>query len=364
VPPPSLTRPIRVQDLYRVVLLAFGLIVAMLIAQELLTIILGVVVAALLAVPLAAAADRLHRRLRVPHVLGVLLTLVAVIALWGGLLAVIVPTLVDQAGQLVDQVPSTVEDLQGRLRDLTGIDSRSAGAAVEGFLRSFERDPDRLLGPVTDVGITILGAVAAGVIILINAVFMAVNPRPLINGFLALFPRDQREPLRRILGRVRSAWLGWMVGVVIDGLCLLLLTYAGLSLIGLPFALAFAVLSALLTVIPNYGSVISAIPPILFGLQDSPQMAALVLLVYVAIGQFEGNVIYPVIMSRAVNLHPAVVAIGVTVAATLFGVVGLFIAIPLISLLFITVDELRVRPLAAREAAASAPESPTTSTPA
>jgi predicted PurR-regulated permease PerM len=122
-----------------------------------------------------------------------------------------------------------------------------------------------------------------------------------------------------------------------------------LEIVGLQNALTFAVLSALLTVVPNYGSIISAIPPILFALQDSPTKALLVLLVYIIVNQFEGNVLYPVIMSRAVRLHPAVVAIGVIVVAALFGVIGLFVSVPILSLTAILVDELRVKPLQRRE---------------
>ena len=102
--------------------------------------------------------------------------------------------------------------------------------------------------------------------------------------------------------------------------------------------------SALLTVIPNYGSIISAVPPILLGLSISPGKAVLVLLVYLIVNQIEGNLILPLVMSRTVNLHPAVVAIGVLVMASLFGLIGVIISIPLISLAVILVEELWITP--------------------
>ena len=84
--------------------------------------------------------------------------------------------------------------------------------------------------------------------------------------------------------------------------------------------------------IPNYGSVISAIPPILAGLAQSPTKALLVLIVYLIVNQIEGNLILPLIMARTVEMHPSVVSLGLLVMAALFGLIGVLIAIPLLSL--------------------------------
>ena len=345
---PSGARPIRVQDLYRVVVFGVALVGAALLLPELLTIVLAVVVAILLAIPLSASASWLQGRFRVPRVVGVVLTLVAIVAAVGGLLALILPPLVDQVANVVDQLPSAVNQIQRWLSDI-GIHTKNAGGAVQEFVRRYENEPGRLLGPVTDVGVSIAGTVVLFLIVIVNAVFMATNPGPLVRGLLSLFPTKDQPPVRRTLERVRSSWLAWIGGVVVDGLVLGFLLWLGMDIVGLQNALTFAVLSALLTVIPNYGSIISAVPPILFALQDSPTKALLVLLVYVIVNQFEGNVLYPVIMSRAVSLHPAVVAIGVIVVAALFGVIGLFVSVPILSLTAILVDELRIKPLQRRE---------------
>jgi predicted PurR-regulated permease PerM len=348
-------RPIRVQDLYRVVLFALALVGAILLLDTLLSILLATVVAILLAIPLSACASFLQRRFKIPRVLGVLLSLLAFAAALALLLAIILPPLVDQLTKAIDQLPGAVNQAQKGLRDI-GINTKDAGTTVRDFVRDFRNHPQKLLGPVTDVGISILGSVVLFLIVIVNAVFMASNPGPLVRGLLSLFPSDQQPKVRRTLERVRSSWLAWIGGVVADGLILGLLLWIGLTIVGVQFALTFAVLSALLTVIPNYGSIISAIPPILFALQDSPTKALLVLIVYVVVNQFEGNVLYPVIMSRAVNVHPAVLAIGVIVMAALFGVIGLFVSVPLLSLTVILVDELRVKPLREREAEEAATE--------
>jgi predicted PurR-regulated permease PerM len=353
--PPGELRPIRAQDLYRVVLFAVALVGAILLLDTLLSIALAVVVAILLAIPLSSCASFLQRRFKIPRVLGVLLSLLGMVVAVALLLALILPPLVDQVSGVIDQLPNAINKLQRGLRDI-GIHTKDAGTTVRDFVRNFQKHPEKLLGPVTDVGVSILGSVVLFLIVIVNAVFMATNPGPLLRGTLALFPNTEHPRVRRTLERIRSAWLAWIGGVVADGIILGFLLWIGLTIVGVKFALTFAVLSGLLTVIPNYGSIISAIPPILFSLQDSPTKALLVLLVYVVVNQFEGNVLYPLIMARAVNIHPAVLAIGVIVMAALFGVIGLFVSVPLLSLTVILVDELRVKPLQAREAEEEATE--------
>jgi predicted PurR-regulated permease PerM len=117
-----------------------------------------------------------------------------------------------------------------------------------------------------------------------------------------------------------------------------------MQIIGLQFAAGFAIFSALMTVIPNYGSVISAVPPIAYGLTRSFHEGLLVAIVYVIVNQVEGNVALPLIMGRSVSLHPAVIAVGVLVAGSLFGLVGLLVSVPLISFTLIIADELWVKP--------------------
>ena len=107
-----------------------------------------------------------------------------------------------------------------------------------------------------------------------------------------------------------------------------LLVFIALSLIGLEFAIFFAILSALLVVVPYFGAIAGAVPPILLGLTHSPGTALVVLVAYVLVQQIESNVIVPLVMSQTVRLHPAVIAIGVVLVAQLFGFVGLFVAVP------------------------------------
>jgi predicted PurR-regulated permease PerM len=202
----------------------------------------------------------------------------------------------------------------------------------------------------------VAGVIGALLLILITAFYMAMRPEPLVGGMLRLVPPARREHARYVLERLRNAWLGWTAGVAVDMLVTGVLLYIGLRLVGLNFAVFFAVLTALLTLVPYFGAIAGALPPVLFALTDSPGKALVVLAVYVIVQQVESKFTLPLIMPHEIRLHPAVIAIGVVVVAKLFGLVGLLVAMPILLLVTIAVEELWVKPLEAAGRPRAGPE--------
>jgi predicted PurR-regulated permease PerM len=329
---------------YRAVLLAAALLVLGLVFRHLVTLLLAVLTTVIIAIPLAAAADRLERR-GIPRHLGALLALLGGVLVLGIVIALLIPPFTDQTDEFVQDVPGITNDLRDLAADVTGTEPGEFGDRVQDFVRRYREDPARLIGPLTSIGLNVAGVLGALLLILITAYYMAVNPRPLLDGLVRLVPPSRRPHALRIMGRLREAWIGWMAGVAVDMLVTGTLVYVALTIVGLDFAVFFAVLSALLVVIPYFGAIAGAIPPILFALTDSPTKALIVLGVYVLVQQLESNVIIPLVMSQTVKLHPALIAIGVVVVGQLFGFVGLFVAVPILSLLQIGVDELWVKSL-------------------
>jgi predicted PurR-regulated permease PerM len=121
--------------------------------------------------------------------------------------------------------------------------------------------------------------------------------------------------------------------------------YVGLTVIGVDFALVFSVVAGLLVVVPYLGALVSGLLPVLFASTESLGHGALTLLVFVLVQQVEGHVIVPLVMARTVRLHPAAILVGVVVVGRLFGLVGLFVAVPLLSLAVILARDLWIEPL-------------------
>jgi predicted PurR-regulated permease PerM len=332
---------------YRTVGLAAALALAALVAQQLLTLVLVVLVVIIVALPLSAAASFAERR-GLPRAFGASAALTAAFAVLVGLGFAVLPEFVSQVRQFAQRLPAILSEADRYLHGLTGRSTRSLSSQLSGFIDGYLHHPAQLAGPVEHIGLTLAEILLGLLLIIVAAFLIAINPTALVEGFLRLLPPARRPVARDAIARVRVAWLGWMAAVGLDMLVLGGLLFVGLELVGLNFAIGFAVFSAFMTVIPNYGSVISAIPPIIAALAESPTKAVLVLIVYLVVNQIEGNLILPLIMARTVDMHPSVVALGLLIMAALFGLIGVLIAIPLLSLGVILVETLWIEPQEAR----------------
>jgi predicted PurR-regulated permease PerM len=332
------------QVAYRTVLLAAGLLLIGLLFRQLVTLLLAILVTIIIAIPLAAAAQKLERY-RIPRPAGALIALLGGIGALALIIYLLIPPFVDQTNEFVDDVPAIVKDLERVYADVTGQSAGEVGDKVQNFVERYTDQPDKFIGPLTSIGLNVAGILGALVLILITSYYMAIRPDPLVNGLVRLAPPPRREHLRFVLGRIRQSWIGWMEGVVIDMFVTFVMLYVALTIVGLDFAIFFAVLSALLVVVPYFGAIAGAVPPVLFALTDSPGKAILVLGAYLLVQQLESNVTIPIIMAQRVRLHPAVIAIGVLVVGQLFGFIGLFVAVPILSLIIIAVEEFWVKPI-------------------
>jgi hypothetical protein len=193
------------------------------------------------------------------------------------------------------------------------------------------------------VGASVANVLSFGVVILIATIYSVARPSALVNGFVALFPAGNRPRVREILFEMYKSVQRWFLGQLVSMTIIGLLFTIGLSIIGVPFALLLGLLSGLLAFVPFVGPLISVIPPVFLALVDDPIKALWVLAAYGVVQFIEGNIVQPVVMSRAVSLHPAVIVFAILIMGTLFGFVGVFFAIPLVAALHVLVSELWIK---------------------
>jgi predicted PurR-regulated permease PerM len=341
--------------LYRAVLLAFALFVLVQVFPILAGLLLLLLLVVIVAVPVSRVTTHLQR-LHVPRAIGAPLVLLAMTAVVGGLIALLVPTFVSEIHRLVDVLPSTIDSLRRDLRRATHAPPSQAATSIQRFVDGYVSRPSKLLGPATAVGAGVAGVLTGLIVVALTALYSSIQSESLVRGVIRLFPPPKRNHARHILHRLATAYLGWLKGLAIGMVVLWIITYAGLTAIGLPFAVVFATFTAVAMVVPYYGALVSAIPPVLLAVTISPGKALLVAALYVLSHQVEGNLIEPIVMSRAVNLHPALVAVGVVAVERLFGFLGLVVAVPILVTIKILVEELWVLPLEAADEGREAPD--------
>jgi predicted PurR-regulated permease PerM len=337
--------PARTQRaVYGAIVLGGLLIVAGLLVEQLISLLLGVMVTIIISLPLSWFATKLERW-RVPRVIGALLALAIEIGVVVGMVAGLVPSISQQVKTLVDAAPGLVHQVEVQIGHLTGQKPGHVANQIQNHVSKFVHDPSQFLGPITSIGLSAATVVGGLVIAVITAYYMAARPEPLVNGVLSLFPPARRDDVMDVLMRLRAALLGWLRGVLISMFLVGLMLYLALQLIvGLKFALLFGVISGVAEVVPYLGALASGIPPVAYALTISPGTALAVLVIYIAVHQIEANMIGPLVMARTVHLHPAVIALGVVAVGEVFGFLGLLVAVPILSVVVILVEEVWVRP--------------------
>jgi predicted PurR-regulated permease PerM len=329
---------------YRAVLLAFGLAVAGLIFEQIVTLILAILIVVIISLPLSAFASVLQR-IGIPRAIGAVLGLLLGLGALGGLIALILPVFSHEINQFAKSLPSIVDELRHRLGRLTGTSPTRVGKQVQHFVDTYTQHPSKLLGPLASVGADLVAVVATLVVVLLTALYTAIHPQPLADGLVRIAPPAKRPQAEHILARLRIAYLGWLRGLVLGMLVLGGVTYLGLRIVGLGFAAFFAVFTAVAMIIPYFGALLSSIPPIVYALTVSPGKAVVVAIIYIVAHQVESNIIQPLVVARTVELHPAVVAVGVVAVDRLFGFVGLIVAVPILATVKILIEELWIKPV-------------------
>lgn len=146
---------------------------------------------------------------------------------------------------------------------------------------------------------------------------------------MRLVPERFRQEVTHGLATVSRVLGGWMRGALLDALVVGTLIAIGLAIVGVPYAVAIGIIGGLLNIVPYLGPVIAAVLAGLSGLvSGDPLTAVWAVLIVFAVQQFDSLWLNPRIMSRNVDLHPVLVVFSLLTGATLFGVPGMLLAVP------------------------------------
>ena len=330
---------------YIAVVLFFALLVAGYFVYQVQQVVLAFAVALLLAVVVSGPVNFLARR-GLGRGWGTMVVIGALVLGFSLLGIATAPVAEEQAEQLTGDLPSLLEEaeaLVARTQDALGLETE---ARLElDALPEMGRDfmSSEMLATTADIGQSVLTVLSLVLVALIATIYLTVQPYPVIDGFVALFPARRRGRVRRVLGEVYRAVQRWLLGQLVAMAFIGGSSAVALWMLGIPFALLLGLFGGLVSFVPYLGAVVSAIPPVLLALVSDPVLALGVILAYVVIQQIESQVIQPVVMSKAVALHPAVVLFAIVVMGTLFGIAGLLLAVPLMATLQVLVQELWVK---------------------
>jgi predicted PurR-regulated permease PerM len=295
---------------------------------SLLALILVPMVLALFPATLLEPVARRVRGWGVPRTLAALGTLLAGLLLVGGLLAGTVGLVVSGAPEVTESVGEGLERLEELVGQVApGASFQSTDDLLE--MLNGEEGSGALAGRAMRMTLGVFEAAAGGVLFLVILFFYLHSGRRMLEGVTQPLPAHRRERTREqadvawsTLGRF---FRGQIVVALADGIFIGL----GLVLLGVPLALPLAVLTFFGGLFPIVGALVTGAVAILVALAHGGlTLALLVTGLVILVQQLESNVLAPLVLGRAIDLHPLAVILSVTAGGLLLGVLGAFLAVP------------------------------------
>lgn len=250
-------------------------------------------------------------------------------------------SIVEQVGELREQLPNSINNLRGRLEQV------SWGRALLGQIPPSAEiynsiQNSSLWSRASGFFSTTIGVLVNFLVFIVLAIFIAIEPETYVRGSLLLVPKSYRERARQILDALGETLRWWLVGKFCSMFAVGVMTWAGLYFLGIPLALTLGIITALFTFIPNIGPALGLIPAALIALSLDPIKALYVIILYIAVQAIESNLITPAIERRTVSLPPALTIAVQLVLSVFVGGLGLVLATPLVAAGIVLVQMLYI----------------------
>ena len=296
----------------------------------------------LLAIFLRGLADLSRRYTKLSEGVSVLLVSVLLLAILGGAIALLAPSVNAQIQNLRVELPKSAQQASAYISQFgwgkTLIDQMPSTDEVMQKV-----DAATVLSRVGGYFSSTLGAIGNIFVVILLAIYLAIEPQFYAEGLTKLFPIRIRPRVHEVLNTIGETLSWWLIGKVASMFFIGLLTWIGLWILGVPLSLTLGLIAGLLSFIPNFGPIISAVPAILLGFIDSPIKALYVLILFIIVQLVESNLVTPMIERRTVELPPALTIIAQLALGILIGGLGLVLATPLLALIMVLVQMVYIQ---------------------
>ncbi len=277
----------------------------------------------------------LMTKAHIPRAGAISFVFLVVIGLIGLLIATIIPNLIDQVTQLVTGLPALLKSLRAELSELSryrwyqqfGVAKLIAKLKVEPatilpkILGGFTRGVPSLIGSVA-------GTVISVITIPVLLFYMLKDGERLVPAVQRVFPDKYQTEISTVFTRMSSTLSHYIAGQAIECLFVGSFTFIGYLIIGMPYAFLLGFIAGVVTIIPYLGPYIGIAPALMVALTQGWGKVVLVIVVVLIVQQTDGNLIYPNVIGRSLDIYPLTIIVLLLVAGNLWGILGTILAVP------------------------------------
>lgn len=312
-------------------LLAAGLAALYLLSD----LVLLVFAAVLVAIALRAIGDPISSLLGIGPRWSLALAIVIVLGVLTATVFLFGYQIAAQAQGLVERLPQAA----GRLREIFQLDVLGQLFSGNGSASTVTSMVSRALS----WSFSLAGAIASLAIVVFGGIYIAIDPQLYRDGLLKLIPPARQPLAETTLDDCAVALRRWLGAQLAAMAAVGVLVAVGLTLAGVPSAIALGFIAGIAEFVPYIGPIAAAIPGLILAGSQGWQMLLAAALVYVIVQQAENNLIVPLLASRSVAIPPALAAFAIVAMGILFGPLGLLLGFPLSVVLDVAVRRLYVR---------------------
>ena len=307
-----------------------------------------VVILVFLAVLLGSALEpivgRLRVRLPIPRGAAILIVYAVFFVAVAALLLIVVPSGIDQAGQLGAAAPEALERARGWADGLSPAAlSTSANTLIDVIARALQPGAPPQPGQIVEAGLTVVDVVVSTVTVLALIYFWMTERARLQRFALSFLPGDRRGEVHDAWNRIEVRLGGWVRGQLLLMIAVGTMTGLACWLLGLPSPLLLGLIAGLAELIPMVGPAIGAIPALAVAAALRPEVLPLLIVAYVIIHVIEGNVLVPIVMRNSVGISPFLIIASLLLGGALDGLRGALLAVPIAASIEVILEGLQDR---------------------
>lgn len=273
--------------------------------------------------------------------LAVLFLYLLIISILGILFIALIPALIVETRDLIDNADHIWASVVGTLGPLQGyVVSGGLGDAITQYLATASEGVSTAAGGLVTTIRGFFGGLASLIIVIVVTFYLVVSENSLRALFKNVAPAPYQPYLIDLFGRIEKGVGSWVRGMLFLSFIVTLAVYITLSILGVKYALVLALMAGVAEFLPYIGPIMAGIPAILIALTQSPLLALLTFIAYIVIQQVENHILVPKVMQKATGLHPVVSIFALLIGVKIAGLVGALLAIPVATVLRVIIEDV------------------------
>jgi len=300
-------------------------------------VIVVVIVSFVLASAFTPTVDWLYRKQKIPRVFGIVIIYVIIFGLVALTLVLLIPAIVQQIGDIANNFPqyySRISTEFGNIKDFNL--THNFITNLETNLQGLRTDLGSATGGVLNTLSAIFGGLFSLIGVLVITFYLIIEEQAMRRFLQNIVPPKYLPKVTGMLDDIQQKMGMWLRGQLVLCLAIFIVTFIGLSILGVKNALVLALFAGVMEIVPFIGSTIGAIPAIFFGFAEATWLGFAVIGLYILVQQLENNLLVPKVMQKSVGLNPLVVIIVMLIGAKIAGIVGVLLSVPTV-LIFETI---------------------------